>query len=256
MAVPINPVKTALREGRVQIGLWQALANAYTAEICAGAGFDWLMFDGEHVPNDIPLLLAQLQAVAPYPVHPCARVPAGETHLIKQYLDIGFSTLLIPLVESADQAAHLVRACRYPPHGVRGVGTGLARAARWNRVANYVHEADDQICLLVQVELVKGLRNLDTICATEGVDGVFIGPSDLSAALDHRGNSSHPEVQAAIVRIIDAAKRHGKAPGTLAVDTKLAQKYIEMGCTFIAVGTDLGLLARGGAELVQQFKRQ
>jgi len=253
--VPVNTVKAALREGRVQIGLWQALANAYTAEICAGAGFDWLMFDGEHAPNDIPRLLAQLQAVAPYPVHPCARLPCGETYLIKQYLDIGFSTLLIPLVETAEQATQLVRACRYPPRGKRGVGTGLARAAHWNRVSGYLAEADDQICLIVQVESMKALQNLDAIAATDGVDGVFVGPSDLAAVLNHRGDPGHADVQVAIAGAIAAIKRHGKAPGILAVDPKLTQTYLDLGCTFVGVGTDIGLLSRGLSDLVQKFKR-
>ena len=140
--VPTNPLKAGVAGGRLQVGLWQALASPYSAEICAGSDFDWLLFDGEHAPNDVPLMLAQIQAVAPYSVHPVARLPASEAWMIKQYLDIGFSTLMIPMVETAEQAATIVRACRYPPHGVRGVGTGLARAARWNRIADYVHGAD------------------------------------------------------------------------------------------------------------------
>lgn len=246
-----NPFKAALAEGRMQIGLWQALANPYTAEICAGAGFDWLLFDGEHGPSDVPLLLAQLQAVAPYPVHPVARLPVGETWLVKQYLDIGFQTLLVPFVETAAQAAALVRAMRYPPGGVRGIGAGLARAARWGRVTDYLDRADSQMCLLVQIESAEGLANLEAIAQVDGVDGVFIGAADLSAAFGHRGRPGHPDM---VTRIEDALRRivaTGKAAGSLAVDPALAARHAELGCTFLAVGTDTGLLANGSTALAR-----
>ena len=164
------------------------LADPVCAEICAGAGFDWLVIDGEHAPNDVRSVLAQLQAVAPYPVHPVVRPLSGDVNLIKQMLDIGAQTLLIPMVESAAQARQLVSAMRYPPEGIRGIGAALARAARWDRIPNYVHEANAQMCLLVQVETRKGLENLEAIAGVEGVDGVFIGPADLSAAMGHPGN--------------------------------------------------------------------
>jgi 4-hydroxy-2-oxoheptanedioate aldolase len=244
-----NRFKAALGQGRRQVGLWQALANAYTTEICAGAGFDWLLFDGEHAPNDIPLLLAQLQAAAPYPVHAVGRPPAGDPHIIKQYLDIGFQTLLIPLVETAAQAEALVRAVRYPPFGIRGVAPGLSRAARWGRIADYLDRADDEICLLVQIESVAGIENLDSICAVEGVDGLFIGPADLSASFGYRGRSGDPFM---VERIEDAIRRivaSGKAAGILALDPAFAERCVDLGCTFIAVGTDAGLLARASSEL-------
>jgi len=248
----VNGFKAALREGRRQIGLWQALANPYTAEICSGAGFDWLLFDGEHAPNTVPMLLAQLQAVAPYPVHPVARLPVGETALIKQYLDIGFQTLLIPFVESAAQAAEIVRAVRYAPRGVRGIGVGLSRAARWNRVPDYLNRADDEICLIVQVESAAGLANLDAILATDGVDAVFIGPADLSAALDYRGRAGHPDM----VAIVDDALRRivasGRAAGTLAMDPASVARALAAGCTFVAVGTDIALLAKGAGDLARE----
>ncbi|MDE1985626.1 MAG: 4-hydroxy-2-oxoheptanedioate aldolase [Alphaproteobacteria bacterium] len=252
--VPVNGFKQALREGKPQIGLWQALASPYTAEICAGAGFDWLLLDGEHGPNDAPMLLSQLQATAPYASHPVGRPPIGQTWIIKQYLDIGFTTLLIPLVDTAEQAAEMVKAVRYPPRGTRGIGAALVRAARWNRVPGYLDDADDQICLLLQVETAEGLHNLDAIAATDGVDGVFIGPSDLSGSMGHRGNPGHPEVRAAIDNAIGRIRRAGKAPGILAVDHTLAKHYLSLGCLFVAVGTDVGLLVRGGNELLQKFK--
>ena len=248
-----NPFKAALREGRLQIGLWQALGNPYTAEICAGAGFDWLLFDGEHGPSDVPLLLAQLQAVAPYASHPVARPPVGETWLIKQYLDIGYTTLLIPMVDTAEQAAELVRATRYPPDGVRGVGSGIARASRFNRIPGYLAKADAEICLLVQVETLKGLENLDAIAATPGVDGVFIGPSDLSAAMGLRGQPGHPDVQAAIETSLARIRAAGKAAGILLADEALSRKAIAMGFTFVAVATDVGLLVRAASDVAARF---
>jgi 4-hydroxy-2-oxoheptanedioate aldolase len=253
MSVPENPFKRALKEKRLQIGFWQALASAYTAEICADAGFDWLLFDGEHAPNDIPTLVSQLQAIAVYPSHAIARPPIGETALIKQYLDIGFTTLLVPLVETGDQARRLVRSIHYPPEGIRGVGAAIARASRFGRTSGYLAEADAQICLLVQVETRKGLENLEEIAGTEGVDGVFIGPSDLSADLGFRGQPGAPEVQAAIADAIKTIIAAGKAPGILTTDAAQARRYIEMGCLFVAVGTDVGLLVQASSALAQSF---
>lgn len=247
-----NTFKRALAAGQVQIGLWQGLASPYCAEICAGAGFDWLLFDGEHSPTDIPNLLAQLQAVTGTGAHAIARPPVGEAHLIKQYLDLGFNTLLIPMVHSGSQAAELVRACRYPPEGMRGVG--MSRASRWGRDATYYAEANRETCLLVQIESREGLANIAEICGTEGVDGVFIGPADLAASLGHLGAPGHPEVIAAIEGAIAAIRAAGKAPGILTADPALAQRYIEQGCLFVAVGTDMGLLARATESLAGAFK--
>jgi len=248
-----NGFKSALHETQSKplIGLWQALAHAYPAEICAGAGFDWLLFDGEHAPNTIPGLLTQLQAVAPYPVYPVARLPAGEATLLKQYLDIGFQTLLVPFVETADQAHALVRAVRFPPAGVRGIGVGLARAARWNRIDRYLDRADDEICLLVQIESRLGLKNLEAIAAVDGVDGLFVGPADLSAALGFRGRATHPEMIATIEDAIARIVASGKAPGILAPDLSYAADCAKLGCRFIAVGTDVGLLSRNAADLAK-----
>ena len=173
--------QAALLRGEPQIGLWLGLADPYAAELCAGAGFDWLLIDAEHAPNDVRSVLAQLQALDAYPVRPVVRPPVGETHLIKQYLDLGVQTLVIPMVETAEQARALVQATRYPPQGVRGVGSALARASRWNGVPNYLHAANGEICLIVQLESKSALEHLDDILGVEGVDGVFIGPADLSA---------------------------------------------------------------------------
>lgn len=192
MDMPINRFKQRLQRGETQIGLWLGLADAYCAELAANAGFDWLLIDGEHAPNDLRGMLGQLQAVAPYDSQPVIRPVIGDTALIKQVLDIGVQTLLVPMVETADQARQLVRAMRYPPGGVRGVGSALARASRWNRIPGYLEEADAQMCLLVQIENREGLDNLDAIAAVDGVDGVFIGPADLSAAMGHRGIPGTP----------------------------------------------------------------
>ncbi|SFS26354.1 4-hydroxy-2-oxoheptanedioate aldolase [Pseudomonas sp. NFACC42-2] len=254
MDMPVNTFKHRLRSGETQIGLWLGLADAYCAELAANAGFDWLLIDGEHAPNDLRGLLGQLQAVAPYPSQPVIRPVIGDTALIKQVLDIGVQTLLVPMVESAEQARELVRAIHYPPHGVRGVGSALARASRWNSIAGYLDKADEQMCLLLQIENREGLANLEAIAAVEGVDGVFIGPADLSASMGHRGNPGHPEVQAAIEDAIARIRSAGKAAGILSADQALARRYIELGAAFVAVGVDTTVLMRGLQSLAAAFK--
>lgn len=255
MEMPVNRFKEALRTGSPQIGLWVALAEPAAVEICANAGFDWMLLDGEHAPNDVRSLLGQLQTLAAYPVHPIIRPPVGDPVLIKQMLDIGAQTLLIPLVESAEQAQQLVRAMRYPPAGIRGVGSALARAARWNAIPDYLQRADEQMCLLVQVETRRGVENLDAIAAVEGVDGVFIGPADLSAALGFRGNPGHPDVQKVIEDGIVRIRAAGKAAGILTADETLAKRYLELGCRFVAVGSDVTLLLRSAQTLANKFKQ-
>lgn len=252
--MPANPFKAALREGRVQIGLWTALASAYTAEIVAGAGFDWIVLDGEHAPNDVPMLLAQLQAVAGTSTHPVLRPPTDEAWLIKQYLDIGARNLIIPMVESAEQAAALVRAVRYPPAGIRGVGSAIARASRWNRVPDYLRDADDGICLLVQAETARALDHLEDIAAVPGIDGVFIGPADLAASLGHLGAPDHPTVVAAIEDALTRLQRLGMPSGILTGDDAMIRRCLALGCRFIAVGTDVTLLARGSETLAMRYR--
>lgn len=249
-----NAFKARLKAGEPQIGLWLGLADAYCAELAANAGFDWLLIDGEHAPNDLRSLLGQLQAIAPYPSQPIIRPVVGDTALIKQVLDIGVQTLLVPMVESAEQARELVRAITYPPHGVRGVGSALARASRWNSVPDYLDKADEEMCLLVQIENTVGLANLDEIASVDGVDGVFIGPADLSAAMGHRGNPGHPDVQAAIEDAIARVRKAGKAVGILSADETLARRYLELGATFVAVGLDTTVLMRGLQTLAGRFK--
>ena len=254
MPAPKNIFKNVLKQGRAQIGLWVALANAYTAEICAGAGYDWLLIDAEHAPNDIQTLVAQLQAVAKYPVHPIVRPPIGEAWLIKQILDIGAQTILVPMVETKEQAEAMVRAVRYPPHGIRGVGASLARASGFNRIPDYLQSANDEVCLLLQIESRAGLANLDAIASTEGVDGVFVGPADLAADMGFLGKPGAAEVQAAVEDALARIQRHGKAAGILTADQALARRYVELGAAFVGIGSDVGLLVNATTKLVADFR--
>ena len=252
MQTPVNTFKQAMKNQQAQIGLWVSMANSFSTEICAGAGFDWLLIDSEHAPNDLPSVMAQLQTIAGYDSQPVCRIPVGDTALIKQYLDLGVQTLLVPMVDTPEQARALVQACRYPPDGIRGMAG--ARASRWGRLTRYPLEANAQICLLVQAETRLALQNLDAILATDGVDGVFIGPADLSASMGHVGNPGHPEVQAAIEDAIARIRRAGKAPGILTGDNALARHYLALGALFVAVGLDTQLLVRGMSALLAQFK--
>lgn len=248
-----NPFKTALQNKQAQVGLWLSMAEPYLAEVAATAGYDWLLIDGEHAPNDVRSTLGALQAVAPYPSHPVVRVVQGDTALIKQMLDIGAKTLLVPMVDTAEQARAIVSATQYPPHGVRGVGSAVARVSQWSGRADYLAVADDEVCLLVQAETTTALKNLEAICAVDGVHGVFIGPADLAASMGHRGNPGHPEVQAAIEGAMKTIIASGKAAGTLTSDPALAQHYLDLGCTFVAVGVDVLVFANAARKLRGQF---
>ncbi|WCM94773.1 4-hydroxy-2-oxoheptanedioate aldolase [Acidovorax sp. NCPPB 2350] len=248
-----NPFKSALAARQPQIGLWLSMADPYLAEAAATTGYDWLLIDGEHAPNDLRATLAALQAVAAHPAQPVVRVVEGSTALIKQMLDIGARTLLVPMVDTPEQARAIAAATQYPPHGVRGVGSAVARASQWSARADYLDVADDEVCLLVQAETVAALRNLPAICAVEGVHGVFIGPADLAASMGHRGNPGHPEVQAAIEDAMRTIIASGKAAGTLTSDPALARRYLELGCTFVAVGVDVLMFVNAARRLRAQF---
>jgi len=252
MEIPQNKLKRALRDQQRQIGLWLTLGDPASAEICAAAGFDWLLIDGEHVPHSLNSVLAQVRAISGYPgSHAVARVPSADPVLIKQYLDLGVQTLLVPMVQNAAEAAAIVRATRYPPSGERGVGGG--RAARWGLVPNYLHEADEEIAVIVQVETWQALDELDAIAATEGVDGVFIGPADLSASLGHLGRPDHPDVQREILEAITRIRAAGKAPGLLSRDPELLRLSLEHGAQLVAVGLDASLLAAQAQALVKTY---
>ncbi|MBN9092391.1 4-hydroxy-2-oxoheptanedioate aldolase [Pandoraea pnomenusa] len=254
MKNPENAFKRELTSGKRQFGLWAALADAYVIEILATSGFDWLLIDNEHAPNDVRSTLGQLQAIAPYDISPVVRPVTADAALIKQFLDIGAQTLLLPMIDTEAQAKAAVAATRYPPHGIRGVGSALARASRWNKVDGYLGGAADEICVLVQVETVTGLANLSAIAKVEGVDGVFFGPSDLSASMGLLGKPGDDKVRQAICSGIREVLAAGKAAGVLAPDRAIAQEYIDAGATFIAVGTDVGLLNAGATQLAAAWK--
>jgi 4-hydroxy-2-oxoheptanedioate aldolase len=254
MQLPLNPFKQALRAGQPQIGLWLGLADAYVSELLASTGFDWLAIDAEHAPNDPRSVLTQLQAMAPYAAHAVVRTVSGEATVLKQYLDLGAQSLMVPMVESATQAAQVVAATRYPPYGMRGVGSALARASRWNQVEDYLQRCEEQLCVLVQVESVTGLQNLSAIAATPGLDGVFFGPGDLAGSMGLLGQPSDPRVQDAIAGGIRAVRDTGKAAGVLSSDTALARHYLALGAQFVAVGVDTTLLVRAARDLAASFK--
>ena len=249
----MNGFVKALCAGEPKIGLWQALATPYTAEICAGAGFDWLLFDGEHAPNTLPTLLAQLQAVSGYPVEPVARPPAADPVWIKQYLDLGFRTLLLPMVESAGQAAALVAATRFPPAGVRGVASSTSRASKFGAVPGYLAGAHEETSVVVQIESRAGVADVAAIAAVDGVDGVFVGPGDLAASLGHLGQPDHPEVRAAIESMLPQIHRAGAFSGIFALSAADARHWLERGVTLVSVGTDIGLLATSARALAAGF---
>lgn len=248
-----NEFKRALAAGRTQIGLWSSLSSSYTVEVIAGAGFDWILLDMEHSPNDLENLLTQLQAAAPYPTASVVRVPWNDMVTIKRVLDIGAQSLLVPFVSTADEARAAVSFTRYPPLGVRGVA-GTTRATRFGRIADYPARVNDELCVLVQVETREGLDNLEAICAVDGIDGVFIGPADLHASLGHTGQSANPAVLPVIDDAIRRIRRAGKAPGILTAVEADARRYLDCGAQFVAVGADVGLLARGADALAAKFR--
>lgn len=242
-----NPFKHALQAGQPQIGIWSTIASPYVSELLSGAGYDWILLDTEHTPADVPQMLNHLQAVAAAVpgnarlTHPVVRPAWNDTVMIKRYLDIGATTLLLPFVQNADEARQAVAATRYPPHGVRGVG-GSTRASNFGRTPNYIHHANDDICVLVQVETREALTQIEAIASVDGVDGIFIGPADLSASLGHPGAPGHPEVVAAIDDAIARIRACGKAPGILMPDLERARQCLDRGALFVAVGVDTVML--------------
>jgi 4-hydroxy-2-oxoheptanedioate aldolase len=253
MNVPVNTFKQALRNRTMQLGLWSGLSSHVTVEVLANAGFDWLLIDTEHSPNELPMVHSQLQAVARGATHPIVRPTWNDPVVIKRLLDIGAQTLLIPFVENADEARSAVAATRYPPLGIRGYAAA-ARASDFGRIKDYPHACEEQLCVLLQVETPTALANIEEIAAVDGVDGIFIGPGDLAASMGHIGNISHPDVVAAIDAAIARIRATGRPAGILASDEKLARRCIEQGVDFIAVGSDTGLLARGAEQLAAKFR--
>lgn len=255
MDLTINSFKRELAAGRLQIGLWCSLANHYAVEIVAGSGFDWLLLDSEHAPNDLESLLQQLQAAAAYPAEAVVRVPWNDTVTIKRVLDAGARSLLIPYVQNPEEARSAVAATRYPPVGVRGVGT-TTRAARFGRIKDYAKRAHLEICLLLQLETQEALNHIEEIAAIDGVDGLFIGPADLHASLGYPGETGNPAVVPLIDDALKRIRKTGKAPGILTGDEVLARRYIDAGALFTAVGADVSILVRGADQLAAKFRRE
>jgi 4-hydroxy-2-oxoheptanedioate aldolase len=253
MDMPRNQLKRALRSGQVQVGCWLSLASYAAAEICASAGFDWVLVDTEHAPNGIQQVHHQLHAIAAYPVSTLVRAYWNDTVLIKRLLDLGVQSLLLPYVQSAEEARRAVSAVRYPPRGVRGVSAN-SRANRFGRVPDYFKHADEEICLMVQVETRAALNQIETMAAIDGIDAIFIGPQDLAADFGHLGNPGHPEVQAAMGDAIKRILAAGKAPGILSFAEADAKKWIQQGALFVAVTSDQFLLARATEAVVKTYK--
>lgn len=238
---------------RALAGIWVCSGSSLVAEICAGAGMDWTLIDMEHSPNSLESVTAQLQAVAAYPTTAMVRVPINDWVTIKQVLDTGAQNILVPMISSAADAQAAVEAMHYPPRGKRGVGSALARSARWNRVDDYLRNAADHVSLFVQIETANGVANAEAIAAVDGVDGVFVGPADLAASMGYLGEQSHPEVIAAVHRTFAAVGAAGKPVGVNAFDPTVAQGYIDAGAAFVLVGADVALLARGSERLAATF---
>lgn len=254
MPAPHNPFKAALKKGETVFGCWLGLADTFSTELMGTAGFDWLVIDAEHGPNDLRSILSQLQVLEASDSHAVVRVPVGETYMMKQVLDAGAQTVLVPMVDSAEQALQLVRDVTYPPHGDRGVGYALTRASRFSQITDYGTTADAQVCLLVQVESVKGIAALDDILKIDGIDGVFIGPADLAADMGHMGNALHADVQAVIMDALRRIRAAGKAPGILSTHDHVTEAALEAGAQFVAVGADILLLTQSAQALCKRWK--
>jgi 4-hydroxy-2-oxoheptanedioate aldolase len=236
--------------------MWLASGSAYVTEVCAGSGIDWVLLDQEHAPNDLRSTLEQLQVLAAYPdIDVVVRPPVADPVLIKRLLDIGAQNIIVPMIDGPAEAAAAVGATRYPPAGVRGVGSALARASRWNRISDYLVTADDSVSLTVQVESLAGLEQLGEIADVDGVDAVFIGPADLAAALGRLGQPEHPEVVSTIEKALSTIAQHGKSAGVNAFNESLARRYVSAGASFVLVGADVALLARGAEELAAKYRQ-
>jgi 4-hydroxy-2-oxoheptanedioate aldolase len=233
--------------------MWACSGSTLVTEVAAGSGLDWLLIDMEHSTNTLESVLLQLQTVAAYPITPLVRVPSNDTVAIKQILDLGAQNLIVPMVSSADEARAAVAATRYPPAGVRGVGSALARSARWNRVDGYLQESAQHTSLTVQIETAAGVDAAAEIAAVDGIDAVFVGPSDLSASMGLLGQQTHPDVVAAVEKVFTAVKAAGKPVGVNAFDPAAADAYVAGSADFVAVGADVALLARASEALAARF---
>ena len=255
MPAPLNALKAALAKGMPQVGLWMAFAHPTAAQIASTAGFDWCLIDAEHGPNDVPLIQAQLQAMRGGEASVVVRIPVGDARIVKQMLDMGVQSLLVPMVNSAAEAEAMVRATRYPPHGIRGVGAAQAGASDYGGMTDYLTTAADQICLIVQAESRAAIEDIDAIAATDGVDCVFIGPADLAADMGHLGNPSHPDVVAAIAHACARIRAAGKSAGTVTFESAARVGDLAgQGFTFLGAGGDIAIFARAIRGLARDAK--
>jgi len=252
MELPVNRFKRALKDGKPQIGMWSSLSSHIVAEILAHAGFDWVLLDTEHSPNELPMVQSQLHAMTGGTATPVVRPAWNDMVLVKRFLDIGAQTLLLPYVQTVEEASNAVRYSRYPPQGVRGVA-GSTRAAGYGRIKDYLNRAHEELCVLVQAETLLALKNLEGIAAVEGVDGIFIGPNDLAADLGHLGNWQHPDVWKAMEDAAKRIRKAGKAPGILVGEAD-GKRCLDAGFLFVAVGADTGMLVRGSDALAARFR--
>jgi 4-hydroxy-2-oxoheptanedioate aldolase len=252
LSLPPPFAVTLAEMDRAAVGMWVCSGSALVAEICAGSGLDWLLIDMEHAPNGLESVFAQLQAVAGYPITPLVRVPVNDPVVIKQVLDLGAQNLLVPMISSQAEAVAAIRSVTYPPHGVRGVGSALGRAARWNRVDGYLADAAQAVSVFVQIETAEAVEQVDAI-ATTGVHGILVGPSDLAASMGLIGQQTHPDVVAAVEYCIAVGRGLGVPVGVNAFDPATARRYLDAGARFILVGADVTLLARGSEAFADQF---
>jgi 4-hydroxy-2-oxoheptanedioate aldolase len=252
--MPRNRFKEKISGNQTTYGLWLGIPDTSVAEMMAGAGFDWLVIDHEHGPYEIRDVLAHLQAIAPYDVAPVVRPVDGNRSLLKKLCDIGVQTFLVPMIDTAQEAIAVVEAVKYPPAGSRGLGTSMARAARWNSVSGYVGQADDQMCVIVQVESSRALQNIDAIAAVDGIDAVFIGPSDLSASMGYGGDASRPEVLSAVTDALRRVRQAGKHAGLLCLDTSRVGHFVDAGANFVGIGVDTLLIGNAARSLADRFK--
>jgi len=252
--LPHNRFKAGLESGKTQYGIWLSIPDNTVAEMMAGAGFDWLLIDHEHGPLELRDVMSHLQAMAPYDVAPIVRPVDDDPALLKKLCDIGAQSFVVPMIDTAEQAAAVVRAVKYPPAGIRGLGTSMARAARWNSVPDYLQHANEEMCVIVQAETLTAIENLEAIAATDGVDGVFIGPWDLSASLGHLGNVSHPQVAETVCAGLRTIRAAGKYAGLLWLDDSTVGKFVDCGANFVGVGVDTLLFGNAARGLAAKFK--
>jgi len=256
MKIRRNSFKKNILAGKKQYGIWNGIPDSYAAELCAGAGFDWICIDGEHAPFDLRTILHNMQAIQSHNVPAIVRIPSVDPVMIKQLMDAGAQNILVPMIESADQAELIAKAMRYPPIGFRGVGTALARAAQWNRVNDYFKLADDEMCCIGQIESIKAVDALDEILEVEGLDICFIGPADLGATMGYLGQPGHPEVVALVKECIRKITKAGKVAGFLTGSKPLIHQYMDEGALMVGVGVDTILMAKATKALAETYKEE